>query len=159
MARPKIKPDFKEENLGINPFIQTLVIPIVSKLLEGQYRIDSDGIKVPVELEMEYTPYCKLYSTSGHRKIISNLTSNSSKLLLWIMYDIKHGKDYLWINKHRFMEENKVSINTFKKSLLELQRYAIIVPSPVKEVYWINPEYFFKGSRVNKYAEKVDMVV
>ena len=151
--RTKVKPDFDKLKLGINPHISTLVIPIVSQTLSNQYKIDSEGNKLPVDIEMEYTSYTKLYRSKSRKVLVNRLTASAKSLFLWLMYEIKAGEDYIWINKDRYLEETLTSYNTYKKGLLELHRYAFITPTKVKGVYWINPDFFFNGSRVKKYPK------
>lgn len=153
------KPAIDESAMPQNPFSNTLIIPVVGKIAKDLYKIDKDGDKVPLEMELEYTPYLKLYTAKAHRLIINNMQPCSKELLLWIMYFIDYGKDYIWINKKRYMEECSVSLNTYKKSLEEMIRYGLLVPTGLyNDTYWINPDFFFKGSRVNKYPSKVKMI-
>ena len=51
------------------------------------------------------------------------------------------------------MEECNVSINTTEEAIKELIKASIIIPTVVKGVYWINPRFFFKGSRIEKYKD------
>lgn len=149
-----LKPQFQEEELGINPFIQNLEILVRTVDREGEYRKEDD-VLVPVTFELEYLPSSKIYCDAIRRKIISNCGPNSVKLFMWIVYDIKYGEDFIWLNKTRYMEETSTSKNTLVKAINELHRYCIINPTIIKDVYWINPDFFFKGSRVNKYPDKV----
>lgn len=155
MARPKIRPEFKESDLGINPHVGILQVPIVDVSIDGQFKTDSEGIHLPAIAKMEYTPFTKLFSKREHRLIISRCTPAAKSLYLWIMYEIEVSKDYIWINKHRYLKETLTSLNTFKKALTELHRYSLITPTTIKDVYWINPEYFFKGSRITKYSKNL----
>jgi hypothetical protein len=155
MSRVK-KPAINEKKLPQNPFANSLVIPVVGKILENHYKIDKDATKIPYEVELEYNPFVKVYSTKAHRLIVNHLQSCTKELMLWIMYSIEHGKDYIWINKKRYMEECSVSLNTYKKALREMIRYGLLVPTGLYDnTYWINPDFFFKGSRVNKYPKNV----
>jgi hypothetical protein len=118
----------------------------------------SDGIYVPVEVELERDEYCKVYTKSENRKIVAQLSPSAKSLFLWIVYELESGKDYLWVNKRRYMEENSVSsINTYKKAIAELARLTFICASVVKDVYWINPKLMFAGSRINKYPKNIEL--
>lgn len=157
MSRVK-KPNIDEKNLPKNPFSNSLTIPVVGKVLEDHYKI-KDDVKLPYEIELEYTRFFKVYSTKAHRMIVNNLQPSTKELFLWLMYTIEYGEDYVWINKKRYMEECSVSLNTYKKSIKEMIRYGLIVPMGLYDnTYWINPDFFFKGSRVNKYPDKVQRV-
>ena len=48
------------------------------------------------------------------------------------------------------------SLNTFKSSVSELKRLAIISEVATKKwTYWINPRFFFSGNRAEKYINYV----
>lgn len=144
-----------DEDMGKNPCATSMKIPIRLVSPDNQYYIDEDGDKLPVEIDLEYTPYSKLYTVADARKYITKLTSASKSLWLWIMYEVPHGKDYLWVNKERYREESSVSYKTYKKAVGELHKFALISPTTYKDVYWINPQFFFKGNRIEKYKDKV----
>ena len=146
------KPKFRYDDLGKNPCTISLVIPVNILTIKHQYEKDKDDdMLVNVQLELEYTEYCKVYASSERRKLVSSLSPCAKELYLWLLYEIKYGQDALWINKERFMEENTTSLNTYKKAIEELIRYAFIAYTVVKDVYWINPDFFFKGDRLKKY--------
>lgn len=149
------KPDLKELDSLVNPFESSLEILVVRATLENQYTLEEEILST-ASIEMEYTPYCKLYAKSEHRKIINKCSPCTKELFLWIMYTIEHGKDYIWINKQRYMEECSVSYKTYKKALSELGRYGLITSvMNYKDTYWIHPDFFFKGNRVAKYSSRV----
>lgn len=153
------KPKFTKKDLGNNPHITSLQIKVVKRNFEKQYYRDEEGNLLPVQQEVEYTPFVKLYSTAEHRKLANNLSLRAKELLLWLMYEIPVGEDYIWINKERYMEENQVSsINTYKEAIKELVRYCFLSISVIPDVFWINPEFFFKGDRVKKYSNNLLIV-
>lgn len=151
------KPKFKMSELGINPCTTSLIIPVNELEFKGQYKKDGD-VFINASKEVEATPYAKIYITAERRKLVAGLSSSAKELYLWIMYEIDPSEDALWINKQRYMEENNTSLNTYKKSVEELIRYAFIAYTIVKDVYWINPDFFFRGDRVNKYPTKIKKI-
>ncbi len=154
-----IKPKFSYKDLGKNPCVSSLEVPVRVLKIPHQYTKDKDDdIFVNVEVEVEALMFSKLYVTSERRKLISSLTPSAKELYLWIMFEIEVGEDALWINKLRFMEENNTSLNTYKKSIEELIRYAFIAFTVVKDVYWINPDFFFKGDRIKKYSKNLKYI-
>ncbi len=153
------RPKFEYENLGINPCTLTLEVPIRKLIKKNQFEKDKiDDIFLNVEVTVEATLYTKMYITADLRKIVSKLTPSAKELYLWIMYEIEAGEEALWINKVRFMLENSTSLNTYKKAIDELHKKAFIASTTVKDVYWINPNFFFKGDRVKKYPTKVKLL-
>ena len=151
------KPKFDYSKLGINPFVSSLIISVKELELHNAYRQEEE-IWIPVMNEVEATPFTKMFVTAERRIIISNLSTSAKELYLWIMFEIDPGRDALWINKERFLEENHTSLNTYKKAVDELIRYAIIVQSAESGVYWFNPDFFFRGDRINKYPKNIKYI-
>lgn len=148
------KPKFNERELGTNPCAIPLVIPVHEMTFKDQYKKEG-GILIPLIREVERTSFARIYTTSQRRTILSACSPQAKSLFLWIIFEIDYGKDYLWINKNRYMEENLVSLATYRRSIKELHRYNLIQPSVKKGIYWINPDFVFKGNRVEKYPANV----
>ncbi len=142
--------------MGRNPFDDIdFAIHANTKREEGKF-VSEGEILLPKYYDMENANIVKIYSTPSNRKVITLLSANAIKLFLWIAYELEYGKDAVWINKHRYMKEAQISsINTYKKAIGELERYELIRLSKEKSVYWINPRYLFKGSRITKYPNKI----
>jgi hypothetical protein len=150
------KPKFDYNKLGVNPCASSSLIITVNEIaFKDFYMQDEDGILLPAKKEVEATPFTKLYVTAERRLIVAKLSPAAKELFLWVMLELDSGKDALWINKDRFMEENNTSLNTFKKAIDELIRYAFLAYTVVREVYWINPDFFFKGDRISKYPKNI----
>lgn len=155
MKRP-IKPKVTVKELGLNPCITSLKIPVWEMPLKGQYEKQEDDTYLPTFVEVEITSFTKLFISSERRIIISQLSSRAKELLLWIMLDIKAGEDYIWINKQRYMKENNInSVNTYKEAARELVRYTFLSLTVETDYYWINPDFFFNGDRIKKYPTKL----
>lgn len=151
------KPKYDYKTLGINPFSISLEVKVKELELLNAYKKDGDEW-IPAVNEVEDTPYTKMFITSERRIIVSNLSPAAKELYLWIMFEIDAGKDALWINKDRYMKENHTSINTYKKALEDLIRYAIISQTVVQGVYWFNPDFFFRGDRIKKYPKNLKYI-
>ena len=154
----KAKPKFNENDLGKNPFEERFIIHVREIVFKNQYTRDADGILNPVTLELEKEPMTKVYSSPILRKIIMGLPNKAKEMFLFLMYDCDYGKDYIWINRERYMEETGITAsNTVVSSLKILHAQNIIIPTIYKDVYWLNPAYFFKGDRVSKYPNNIQL--
>jgi hypothetical protein len=124
-----------------------------------QKQIKIEGIDIgdfPYEVSNQREGFCKLYCSPEKRLLTNRLSLRAKEMLLWIQYEIDHGKDFLWMNKKRYMEELEIkSINTYKEALKELIRHGFITPTLASDYYWINPDFMFKGDRVKKYPKNV----
>jgi len=171
MGRVKLKPDFTEEQLGINPLTQSMEIPIKSMSTKASMvdlkdvTFDDDMLLIGktskventyfVEKELKGTYYCR----AGYRLHVNSRTPKAKSLLMWVMWDIEYNKDYIWINVDRYMNETDTSLNTYKDAVTELCREAILAPIVgFQNMYWINPVIFFKGNRVTKYPKNLKRV-
>lgn len=166
MAARKMKPDIDERDLMSNPL--TFASDFIVRVRDMDKTIDmvdvnaiKDGVitsppnKIVSRYVVEDELFTKIYSTSALRKNLMGCTPKAKDLLWFIVYELECGKDWLWINKKRYMEESNVSLNTYKAAIKELVRYNFIQVTLYTDVYWINPMYFFKGDRIKKYPKHV----
>ena len=150
------KPIFDKKTIGLNPFLVPLKIPVYKLKAKHEYNIDSEGVLTPKEILLEQTPKVNIYVKTEHRLVVNSLNKNTKELFLWLIYSIETNEDYLWINKTRYMKELGItSINTYKSALKELIRYGIIQYTVITDVFWINPEFFFKGSRIETFPSNI----
>jgi hypothetical protein len=156
-----MKPKVDESKLIHNPFANDLFIPVRSFKTKAEYlsaQEVKDGIvskihKIEEENVLEQESFTKVYNRSVFRLDVFSRTEKARSLFLWLLYEIDSGKDFIWINQERYMLEATVSINTFKEALKELSLNRVVIPVGIgyPNYYWINPTYFFSGSRINKY--------
>lgn len=158
MSRKRIKPELTDEKMGGNPLTDADFKIIVRK--KTIKVTDKDGNKGVADIELEYEKFTKLFTGSDKRKVLSQLSAPAKGLFLWLIYELESGKDYLWVNRERFMEETNInSVNTYKSGVAELVKKKLIAASLIKDVFWINPRLFFCGSRINKYPDNVEVYV
>jgi len=150
--------------LGVNPFIRGFVIPVNKITIKNQYKssgeTDNEGniIFEDVVVTAEATPFTKFYITSENRKIRNGLSLRAKELLLWLMDELEPGLDYIKVNKQRYMKElNIKSVNTYKEAIKDLVRYDMIAFTVQPNIFWINPEYIFRGDRLKKYPNKLSV--
>jgi hypothetical protein len=154
--RRGIKPDFDLEKLGINPFLGALVVPVTVMPVKGNYTVDKDGILLPSVIEIEGERMCKIFIPSPKRKAVMALSLRGQQLLWWVVFKMESGQDFLWINRPMCMEETGISsINTYRDALNDLIRNGFLSRTVVNGVYWINPSYFFSGSRPHSFPKNV----
>lgn len=154
IKKPKIDP----EKLKNNPLVNEDFRIVVNKMIDEKSFKREDDLLVHKDYEMEKESITKVYTLPLYRKLVSTLSPRAKSLFLWLLYEIESGKDYIWINKYRYMEENDISsINTYKESIVDLIVPNIICATIYPDVYWINPRYFFNGNRMNKYQDHVEI--
>jgi hypothetical protein len=155
---PKQKREILEKSLGNNPFSEDLVISVVRRPT-GKFYEDQDGVKLPEESIQDIEPYTKVFISKDNRMIINNLSDKAKSMLLWLIQELESGKDYVFLPRKRYMEEMGISsITTVSNAISELTRYSFIAPSVVKNYYWVNPSFIFRGDRIRKYGFKFRQV-
>lgn len=156
IAQQAKRPHIEEDRLGVNPFLSTLVVPVNKIIMSGQYRADKEGLILPVEVELDKDVSCKVFVDAGRRKQMVALTPRAKDLLLWLIYEVDSGRDWMWINYLRYMAECDVrSYNTYKTAVRELCIKNFLGTTVLNHVYWINPHFFFNGSRIAAFPGNV----
>ena len=148
---------FDESLLISNPFSYGTYIPVTEIVSNMDFKIDpEDGIVYNKTFYLENIKSTKIYHCDSCKDIIYNLSGAAQRLYLYIIYNIKEGKDYIQINQEHFQKKNNVkSLNTYKVALKELLRYAFIASTEFKSVFWINPNLFFSGNRLKKFPGSI----
>lgn len=152
MTRIKEKPDL--EKIGINPFTEGLKVRINPKAMDV---INKYGDPDHLKFTFERVPYTKVLDQVGGKAKMVELPVRAKELLLHFLYSIETSTDVLWINRQAYMKTYGIkSVNTFKEAVRSLSEALFIYPhASIKDLYWINPHYFFKGSRISKYPNNV----
>lgn len=150
-----IKPNINEEDLGKNPYLKSLVIPVNKVSSEDRFKQDGNEW-YKSEYEYDAASCCKVFVDAQRRKDMAKLAPRSKDLLLWIIYEVKKGKDYLWINRERYMEESGISsLNTYRSAATELIKNGYISKTVVLGYFWINPDLIFSGNRIKAFPDNV----
>lgn len=154
MGRKKLKIEIDESTMGVNPFIENFEIYVTKKTSKV---INAIGYITVKDFDLEKTPYTKIFEVEGAKKQVCDLPIRSKELYLYFIHSIKGAKDYLRIDKDAYMKQMGIkSVNTYKEAIKGLSDNSYIYPHySLRDVYWINPHFFFKGSRITKYPDAV----
>jgi hypothetical protein len=151
MGYKKEKLEKLNEVLVSNPFVNSGF-----KIVKQQFSEQLSGSEAKKYFTAEVDKSVKVYIKAEYRLQYSALSPRASKLFGWVLYELKSGKDWFWLNKKRYMDETKVSINTYKGAIQELCDTNYLCSTPHKDIYWINPVRIFRGSRSDKYPDHVE---
>lgn len=155
MSKRGTKPDFTDENIGVNPFVANLEI----RVNKGYRKAVVDNEILKEEFSWEYDPCTKIFEIKGYKTHMAGLPIRSKEMLLWIMHSLEGGNDWIWINRSDYMRRNGVnSVNTYSKSLAVLCEMGFLAKHKRTDVYFINPQIFFKGNRIKKYSDKIKIM-
>lgn len=156
MGRKRREYDAKQLDGEVNPLVNETFVVAVRVVKDGSFTVNR-GIKALKEFEMDADACAKMFIATLNRQAVAGMNTRAKELLLWLLFELDSGRDWLWINQDRYMEENNItSVTTFRGAVAELVNNRYIFPhAKYKDVYWINPRMMFRGSRVNKYPSSV----
>lgn len=152
---PYPKPFFTHETEGNNFYVnKTFQVPYSVHIKEGAFTF-KDNIKTPYTFESEQIPSVKLYISKENRFKVNQLSVGAKELFMWILFACPKTEDLYWLNRKRFMYEcNVKSLTSYLKYVKQLTKANIIAPTgQTKDVFWINPNFFFRGDKLEKYKD------
>ena len=117
------------EVLGINPLtIAGFVVNANKVIFTDSYVKSEGGALIDYKSHLvEYDTSAKVYNKAEYRKFVAALPPAAKSLFIWLIYEIELNKDYIKINRKRYMLENSVkSVNTYKGAIDILTRYCVI---------------------------------
>jgi len=148
----------KELCLGINPLIGSDFKVVIHILKKGELINKKTGEVFNGDIKLEKQEYIKFFNLPEHRKLVAGLSGTAKSLLFFIAYSMESGRDWLKINRKRFMDENGIkSENTYRSALSELMQVNIVYVTANPKYHWINPRLFFTGSRITKYEDRLEI--
>lgn len=157
-GRPVVKPEIDEDKLGLNPMIDEEGYEFTFPVGKGAYDV-TNKFELPDKKEYMYekTPFTKVYEVAGLKDMTSGLPVRAKEMLLHIVLHIESSKDWIWINRKKYMEDNGIkSVNTYKTAYEQLSCKRYICPHvKIKDLFWVNPKNVFKGNRIAKYPNSV----
>lgn len=157
MNKAKIIQQCKQANsMEINPLIGDW-FKIHYSVKEDQnnyvkHHSENTAVKLPKIYKVERQQATKLLKSAKNRQKVGKLLPAAKALLIYIMFQVEQNQDFVIIDKKEFMNENKISLNTYKHALNQMIEQRFIKESEIKNVYFINPLYIFAGNRLNKYS-------
>ena len=84
-------------------------------------------------------------------KLFTKFNLNSRSLILYIIYNLKHQKDYIKLSPKQIQKIMSISSDLYNKAIQELIKEKVLYPKSITvkaEEYWINPHYMYNGSRL-----------
>ena len=108
---------------------------------------------------METDEFTRLYKSAKKRDILMSLSLPSTKLFLYIQYQLESGQDYITLVIDKVCDRTNMSHVSIRKAILELGTNNILTKRmDMPHTYWLNPIFLFCGSRPNKYPDNVVVV-
>lgn len=143
-----------------NPFLADgFKIDVISRLSGSYFKdVGDDGMPIflPKMKYIESEEYVRFYKR--YKKDLNALPLNSKGLLWWVLGETECGRDHVILNRKRCLKENRISLSTYWRCLrgLEKGRFIQNIEFGDEDVYWLNPKYFYNGSRVKKYKQYIN---
>jgi len=135
--------------------------------LDGDHRLHfanvGDDEDISINHDYGNFNFCKLIYSAKNRDTVLAMGSNTQKLFLWISYNLEYKTEIIELNYNKPQNaEYGMSLNTFKKSIKELESNNIIRRIGTNEKqddYWlfhINPQVIFVGDAKRYYEGVVE---
>lgn len=149
-----------------NPFLSTLVVPIKGKriqvgvmgkddnILVNQRTGEVQGTQVTTTKRVDAEQFVKLFTANIALTFdLSSAGIKAFNVLLWVVQNKALSKDEIDFDPlvlDDFLKENelKLSVATFKRGIIELEKCQIIAKTLRRGRYFINPNFVFNGDRV-----------
>lgn len=146
-------PEYDDESLGVNPLSTGLVIPITKR----HKTVEKNNILVDEEHRIEVTKFTKIFEFVDDKYDSITMPIRCKEMLLYIIMSMESSKDYLWIDKVSYMANMGIkSPHTWRKTVKWLQfKNYIAKHTTIKDFWWINPKFIFKGNRIVKYPNNL----
>jgi hypothetical protein len=136
-----------QNNKEINPFRTGLKIHIsemLPKSTTAHHLVEVENAK-PVSVYMD----------NDLLKVMAGLSASGKDMLLYIMRYLGSNRDTIELKEDIYIERMNVSDRTFRRAKEELTNLIIVKKKSRKDVYYINPQYLFRGNRINAYPESI----
>jgi len=148
-----------------NPFVQPDVFKIraiwkMETLVTSGTENAQSGSKTNTQqlraYKFEKSPKVLLY-TDNLFSFYPQLMSAAKDMIMYIAAYVQYDCDYIELNEEKYCTLMNVSRSTFYAAKKDLTNRIIVPRMKRKNTYWINPQYLYRGSRMDKYPNSVVM--
>ena len=146
------KKPVERKDLGDNPYIACMKL-VARKRLSRVLGKDNETVERKYLLEVQ--PCTKIWHDVDYRNVINSIDDVMAfKLFIHIVYTL--NKDFVCINPTFCISKyNLRSRRNFDDAIKVLLKRAIITPTIVKDIYWVNPAMMFSGNRLDEYPDNI----
>lgn len=144
----------KKKTEEINPFLDNLEIACNFR---SSYNSSPTGHSHNISHKLfDSGHYTEVYHESLLPMMIL-LSGSSPTLVVYIITKLGYGSEKIELNPDKVCDLCKFSYATYKRALEQLKDLSIIVKSNRKNTYWINPNLFFRGSRIKAFPKNLNI--
>ena len=97
-------------------------------------------------------PFIKMYDLA--LDLLPKLKKGELLLLCLILRNIKPHQKFVYIEKQPYMEVMKISMATLEVHIAGLKKHSVIQRTFERDMYEINPNFFYNGSRLKLLMEQ-----
>jgi hypothetical protein len=106
-------------------------------------------------IKIDVSASCRIYVDAVFNEDRNNLSLRSKEMFLWMIGKLRSGEDVVLIHPENYMALFDIaSVSTVRKAIKGLINADIIAKTDVRNVYFINANYLFRGSRIRKWPEQ-----
>lgn len=141
----------------INPFC-------INFIIKGFWQLDLSTVKedtpagsataksYPIDADAHTSIY-----HDGLMTWFTTLSTSAKDMFMYIVIHLAYDSDVIELREDKYCESLGISRATFFKAKQELSDRLIVPRAARKNTYWVNPAYVFRGNRLKKYPEKVEI--
>lgn len=105
-------------------------------------------------IKVDVSASCRVYVDSVFNEDRNSLSLRSKEMFLWMIGRLRSGEDLILIVPEKYMKEFDIaSVKTVRTAIKGLINAGIIAKTDVRNVYFVNANYLFRGSRIRKWPE------
>lgn len=135
--------------MHINPFTQTLVVPIIRIIRHNVSQMKLD-LEQGDYYDAEAVPSTRLYRINASYDKIKGLSITGYRLVMWVMYHIPDDALSIKLDETKLSQLFNCTCKTIQRARLELIKAAILAKYEQNR-YWVNPQVFASSSRLKLY--------
>jgi hypothetical protein len=106
-------------------------------------------------IKIDVSASCRVYVDAVFSEDRNALSLRSKEMLLWMLGRLRSGEDVVIIHPENYMALFDIaSVSTVRKAIKGLIAANMLAKTDVRNVYFINANYFFRGSRIRKWPEQ-----
>lgn len=145
----------------MNPFLANVKLEVI-QMTESTNYVSTASTKGVVKSITNSTTYfierqkgTTIYDVPGFDEIyFSNLKASARELYVYICLNIQYNSDTINLSYANVSKVMKVSRPTLISAVQQLSNAGVICKTSKQSVYWINPLYIFRGSRLEYYNKE-----
>lgn len=145
------------EPLSANPFAGTFIVKVARRYydLNDAQRLMREDANEKDYYQYEVNEKTALYEDKDFISMLLSIAKpNTLRLYLFIVYKaLRRDRDWIELQADKVQEYLGISRATLYMAIDQLREFRLLAPKKGRNVYWVNAQFIFNGSRVTYISE------